>query len=76
MHTVGYALMALSVAIWLIGGRSVVKQHRRRTNTAASFPFRSPPFPWRDFNKTEKRRVRYYFLVALVLGAVGSTFVK
>lgn len=74
MRGIGFIFFALAAVLWMGGGRSVVNQHRRRTGTQENFPFRVSPFPWREFNAAEKRKLLFCYLGALLLGFIGSAF--
>ena len=71
MRLLGFLVMVCGGAIWLIGGHRIRLSHLRRVGQEPLI-FDPAQFSTKNYSPQEKRRRRWCFLAAMVVGAVGS----
>ena len=67
----GCLVMLCGGAIWLIGGHRIRMSHLRRLGQEPLL-FYPAQLSTKNYSPQEKRRRMWYFLAAIVVGAVGS----
>lgn len=71
MQVIGYALMVFACGLWIVGGASVNRQHRRRMGEEIE-PFSARNIPTKDLSADERRSRLTYLWASMAVGGLGA----